>query len=383
MKTKTKVKEPGPMEIVELNLAPPDNARLANLCGAMDDNIARLSRALSVDIRRRGAKFRLSGPAPAPRAAAETLRALYARADRMIIPRDVQICVAETMNGETKEGAVEGMEVEGVEGADGVKGGERVGRVGGAEVSGNDGKGDAENESAFALGPDSDFAAAVNGRARAPRAPKEFAPRNPGQREYLEKIRAHDLTICAGPAGVGKTYLAVAAALESVRRGETARLVLTRPAVEAGGEKLGFLPGDMEQKVNPYLRPLHEALRRLLGRAEAERRMAKSGRGAVEIIPLAFMRGLTLESAFVILDEAQNAAPAQIKMLLTRLGPDSKIVVAGDDTQIDLPNGESGLADAVRRLRGVPGVATHRFSPADIVRHPLTRAVLSAYESPR
>ena len=382
MKAKAKVKEPGPMEIVELNLAPPDNARLANLCGAMDDNIARLSRALSVDIRRRGAKFRLSGPAPAPRAAAETLRALYARADRMIIPRDVQICVAETMNGETKESAVEGMEVEGGDGMDAVKGGERVGRVG---VSGDDGKGDAENESAFALGPDSDsdFAAAANGRARPPRAPKEFAPRNPGQREYLEKIRAHDLTICAGPAGVGKTYLAVAAALESVRRGETARLVLTRPAVEAGGEKLGFLPGDMEQKVNPYLRPLHEALRRLLGRAEAERRMAKSGRGAVEIIPLAFMRGLTLESAFVILDEAQNAAPAQIKMLLTRLGPDSKIVVAGDDTQIDLPNGESGLADAVRRLRGVPGVATHRFSPADIVRHPLTRAVLSAYESPR
>ena len=346
------------MEIVELDLAPPDNARLANLCGAMDDNLARLSRALSVDIRRRGAKFRLSGPGAAPRTAAETLRALYARAGRVIVPRDVQMCVAESMNGE------------------------------GPDVSdGDGGKVDAENESGFGFGADSDsdFASpAVNGRARrSPRAPKEFAPRTAGQREYLEKIRAHDLTICAGPAGAGKTYLAVAAALESARRGETERLILTRPAVEAGGEKLGFLPGDMEQKVNPYLRPLHEALHRLLGRAEAERRMARSGRGAIEIIPLAFMRGLTLESAFVILDEAQNAAPSQMKMLLTRLGADSKIVVAGDDTQTDLPGGDSGLADAMRRLRGIPGVALHRFSAADIVRHPLTRAVLSAYESPR
>ena len=346
------------MEMVEVDLTPPDNARLANLCGAMDDNIVRLARALAVDIRRRGAKFRLSGPGVAPRAAADTLRALYARAEREIAPRDVQLCIAENLSPTHSS---------------------HPPRL----TGGVDSESDSDSDSGFNADSDSDSVASVR-RTRAPRGPKEFSARTAGQREYLEKIRASNLTICAGPAGAGKTYLAVAAALESVRRGETERLILTRPAVEAGGEKLGFLPGDMEQKVNPYLRPLHDALHRLLGRAEAERRMAKAGRGAIEIIPLAFMRGLTLEDAFVILDEAQNTAPAQMKMLLTRLGPGSKIVVTGDDTQNDLPpGGESGLADAVRRLRGLPGVAVHRFSLEDIVRHPLTRAVISAYENPR
>ena len=334
------------MEVVEMSLTPLDNARLANLCGAMDDNIDRLARALAVDIRRRGAKFRLAGPGDSPRAAADTLRALYDRAEREIRPRDVQLCVAESMNGKTPPATF------------------------------------SEDESAET--EDADPAGAGVKRTRSPRGPKDFSPRSAGQREYLDKIRANDLTICAGPAGAGKTYLAVAAALESIRRGDTERLILTRPAVEAGGEKLGFLPGDMEQKVNPYLRPLHDALHRLLGRAEAERRMAKAGSGAIEIIPLAFMRGLTLEDAFVILDEAQNTTPSQMKMLLTRLGFGSKIVVNGDDTQNDLPPGvESGLADAARRLRGLPGVAMHRFSLEDIVRHPLTRAVISAYDSPQ
>ena len=346
------------MEVVELDLTPPDNARLANLCGAMDDNLGRLSRALSVDIRRRGARFRLAGAPGASRMAAGTLRALYARAEREIQPRDVHICIAESLNGQARPGAVD---------SEGVDRGVGVDRVG----VGVDGEVDAESD--------------ADGRPRrAPRGPRAFSVRAAGQREYLEKIRANDLTICIGPAGAGKTYLAVAAALESARKGETERLILTRPAVEAGGEKLGFLPGDMEQKVNPYLRPLHDALHRLLGRAEAERRMAKSGRGAIEIIPLAFMRGLTLENAFVILDEAQNAAPSQMKMLLTRLGAGSKAVVTGDDTQTDLsPGGESGLVDAAHRLGGLPGVAVHRFTVADVVRHPLARAVILAYDDAR
>ena len=351
---------PAPAEVVELDLTPPDNARLANLCGAMDDNLGRLSRALAVDIRRRGARFRLSGAGGAPRAAAEALRALYARAEREIAPRDVQMCVAENWNGRESAAA------SGAATAD-------FSPAGAGGDLAEEGEAGAEEERGGAGKP-----------RRAPRGPREFSARTAGQREYLEKIRAHDLTICAGPAGAGKTYLAVAAALESGRSGETERLILTRPAVEAGGEKLGFLPGDMEQKVNPYLRPLHDSLHRLLGRAESERRMMKSGRGAIEIIPLAFMRGLTLENAFVILDEAQNTAPEQMKMLLTRLGPGSKIVVTGDDTHNDLPPGsESGLADALRRLRGLPGVAVHRFSMEDIVRHPLTRSVILAYEGER
>lgn len=345
-----------PREVVELDLTPPDNARLANLCGAMDDNLGRLSRALAVDIRRRGARFRLSGAGGAPRVAADALRALYARAEREeIAPHDVQMCVAENWNGKSSAAVNSGSDL-------------NFAPVESGEESG-EGESDADESK-------------PRRASRPPRGPREFSARTAGQREYLEKIRAHDLTICAGPAGAGKTYLAVAAALESGRRGETERLILTRPAVEAGGEKLGFLPGDMEQKVNPYLRPLHDSLHRLLGRAESERRMMKSGRGSIEIIPLAFMRGLTLEGAFVILDEAQNTAPEQMKMLLTRLGPGSKIVVTGDDTQNDLPPGsESGLADAMRRLRGLPGVAVHRFSMADIVRHPLTRSVILAYEN--
>ena len=374
----------GPMEVVEVLLTPPDNARLANLCGAMDDNISRLSRALAVDIRRRGAKFRLAGPGGATRAAAETLRALYERAQGEIAPRDVQLCIAESMNGQaapdedrfptpkipppTPSGP------NGPNGPDGPDGGGIGSEFGLDPEALADPDGEAGGR----------FHRARGGSRRPLRGPKEFAPRTARQREYLEKIRVHDLTICSGPAGAGKTYLAVAAALESIRGGETERLILTRPAVEAGGEKLGFLPGDMEQKVNPYLRPLHESLHRLLGRGEAERRMAKSGRGAIEIIPLAFMRGLTLDGAFVILDEAQNTTPSQMKMLLTRLAPGSKSVVTGDETQDDLPPGaESGLSDAMRRLRGLDGVALHRFGKEDIARHPLTRAVLLAYENGR
>ena len=345
-------------EVIEVQLAPPDNARLANLCGAMDDNLDRVARAWSVDIRRRGARFRLAGTGNAPRAAAQTLRALYARAAREISPGDVQLCVAEI------HPAAASRSTNGRNGSDSA-----------TFRSDSDFPDDPETDSDF---PATDSVPVPTSLRRIPRGPRSFSPRGERQREFLEKIRAHDLTICAGPAGTGKTYLAVGAALESVRAAQTSRIILTRPAVEAVGEKLGFLPGDMEQKVNPYVRPLHDALHRLLGRAEAERRIA---RGAIEIAPLAFMRGLTLDDAFVIADEVQNAVPAQMKMLLTRLGPGAKAVAVGDETQSDLPPGsESGLTDALRRLDGIPGVALHRFCETDVVRHPLVRAVLSAYD---
>lgn len=208
-----------------------------------------------------------------------------------------------------------------------------------------------------------------------------FAPYNAAQEALLEKIMHNSVILCAGPAGTGKTHMALAAALRLLRDNTHSRLVLTRPAVEAGGERIGFLPGDMEQKVNPYLRPLHDILYRLLGRREAERRMSE---GRIEMIPLSFMRGLTIDDAVIVLDEAQNTTPGQIKMMLTRLGANGRIIITGDESQSDLPSGtESGLTDAVRRLAGIDGIAFHRFAEADIVRHPLLREILRAYRGGR
>jgi phosphate starvation-inducible PhoH-like protein len=195
------------------------------------------------------------------------------------------------------------------------------------------------------------------------------------QRLYLEALDRSDLTIASGPAGTGKTYLAVAAAVRQLREGRVQRLVLTRPAVEAG-EHLGFLPGDFEQKVNPYLRPLYDALHDILGPASARRLRELE---VVEIAPLAFMRGRTLNHSFIILDEAQNATITQFKMFLTRLGEGSRAVVTGDRTQTDLPDGRSGLEDALRRLRQVEGVAMIEFTDADIQRSPLVRRIVRAY----
>ena len=204
-----------------------------------------------------------------------------------------------------------------------------------------------------------------------------FAPYNAAQEMLLEKIMRNSVVLCAGPAGTGKTHMALAAALRLLRDNDHNRLVLTRPAVEAGGERIGFLPGDMEQKVNPYLRPLHDILYRLLGRRETERRMSE---GRIEMVPLAFMRGLTIDDAVVVLDEAQNTTPGQIKMTLTRLGVNGRVIITGDESQSDLPAGmESGLTDAVRRLAGIDGVSVHRFAESDIVRHPLLREILRAY----
>lgn len=305
---------------VEFSLSPECNARLANLCGTMDGNIAHVARVFDVDIRRRGVRFSLRGAAAGQ--AAETLRRLYARAEGGLDLTDVR------------------MEI-----------------------------GAAESESAPA-----------EAVAKPVRRGELFAPRTPAQSELTDKIMKNSVVFCAGPAGTGKTHVALAAALQLLRDGVHERLVLARPAVEAGGERIGFLPGDMEQKVNPYLRPLHDILHRLLGRREAARRAAD---GRIEMIPLSFMRGLTIDDAVLVLDEAQNTLPSQIKMTLTRLGVNGRMIVTGDESQSDLPSGGgSGLSDAMRRLRDIPGVATHRFSDADIVRHPLVKHILRAYQEP-
>jgi phosphate starvation-inducible protein PhoH and related proteins len=201
-----------------------------------------------------------------------------------------------------------------------------------------------------------------------------------GQKKYLDAIRRHDVTFGIGPAGTGKTYLAVAMALSALREGKVSRIILTRPAVEAG-EALGFLPGDLYEKIKPYLRPLHDALQDMLPSEELEKH---TERGIIEIAPLAYMRGRTLNHAFIILDEAQNSTPEQMFMLLTRLGINSKAVVTGDETQVDLPaHKHSGLLEAHRALRHIEGIAIVEFSKKDIVRHPLVQRIIAAYEEHR
>jgi phosphate starvation-inducible PhoH-like protein len=208
---------------------------------------------------------------------------------------------------------------------------------------------------------------------------KTIVPRSKTQVTYMEALARDDLIFALGPAGTGKTYLAVAQAVQQLIGGSVDRLILSRPAVEAG-ERLGFLPGDMKDKVDPYLRPLYDALYDMLPMEQVERRIAS---GEIEIAPIAFMRGRTLSDAFIILDEAQNTTPLQMKMFLTRFGMRSRMVVCGDPLQVDLPvPGMSGLADAVGKLEGIPKIATVRFGPGDVVRHPLVGKIVEAYEGP-
>ncbi|HEY8592767.1 MAG TPA: PhoH family protein [Sphingomicrobium sp.] len=208
---------------------------------------------------------------------------------------------------------------------------------------------------------------------------KTIVPRSAMQTPYMEALASQDMIFGLGPAGTGKTYLAVAQAVSQLITGSVERLILSRPAVEAG-ERLGFLPGDMKEKVDPYLRPLYDALYDMLPAEQVERRITS---GEIEIAPIAFMRGRTLNDAFIILDEAQNTTPQQMKMFLTRFGMRSRMVICGDPNQVDLPDpGKSGLADAVAKLDGIKGIATIRFTGADVVRHPLVGRIVEAYEGP-
>ena len=302
---------------VEVRIEPVDNQRLARLCGALDANLRQIESALEVTIARRGARFTVRGE-QAPRAA-QALEHFYDRASGELSLEDVQLGLTEfSRNASPKE-----------------------------------------------AGPQ-----LLTRRA-------DLRGRTPRQIEYLEKILASDLTFGIGPAGTGKTYLAVACAVDALEREKVKRIVLVRPAVEAG-ERLGFLPGDLAQKVDPYLRPLYDALYDLMGFEKTGKLLE---RGTIELAPLAYMRGRTLDHAFVILDEAQNTTPEQMKMFLTRIGFGAKAVVNGDVTQIDLARGrKSGLIEARRILEHVRGIAFTQFSAQDVVRHPLVARIIDAYE---
>ncbi|MHB1200077.1 MAG: PhoH family protein [Polaromonas sp.] len=305
--------------ILRHTFTPPNNTRMGHLCGPMDAHIRTIEAALQVTIAHRFEQFRIDGAKARASQALEVLQALYEMAQRPIEPETVQLMLAGDM----------------------------------------------------ALTTTPDGAVALSTRRADLRA------RTARQGAYLENIATHDITFAIGPAGTGKTYLAVACAVDALERSTVQRIVLTRPAVEAG-ERLGFLPGDLSQKVDPYLRPLYDALYELMG---LERVQKAFERQQIEIAPLAFMRGRTLNHAFVILDEAQNTTPEQMKMFLTRIGFGSKAVVTGDVSQIDLPRTQlSGLIDAERVLKRIKGIAMTRLTSADVVRHPLVARIVDAYD---
>ena len=301
---------------------PHNNTRLTHLCGPADVHLRTIEVALQVRIAHRHEQFKVDGPKAKATQAMELLQALYEMAERPITEDYLQLMLAGDQSlVEAPEGAI------------------------------------------------------VLNTRRA-----DLRGRTPTQNLYLENIATHDITFGIGPAGTGKTYLAVACAVDALERSAVQRIVLTRPAVEAG-ERLGFLPGDLAQKVDPYLRPLYDALYELMGYDKVQRAFE---RNAIEIAPLAFMRGRTLNNAFVILDEAQNTTPEQMKMFLTRIGFGARAVVTGDVSQVDLPKGAmSGLVDAERVLKRVKGIAVTRFTSADVVRHPLVARIVDAYDAPR
>ena len=305
-----------PSKAVEVKIDPVDNQRLARLCGALDENLRQIESALDVTIARRGAKFTVRGEQA--QRAAQALEHFYDRASGDLTVEDVQLGLTEL----------------------------------------------AQDPSTKKEGPQ-----LLTRRS-------DLHGRTPHQIEYLEKILAHDCTFGIGPAGTGKTYLAVACAVDALERDKVKRIVLVRPAVEAG-ERLGFLPGDLAQKVDPYLRPLYDALYDLMGFEKTGKLLE---RGTIELAPLAYMRGRTLNHSFIILDEAQNTTPEQMKMFLTRIGFGARAVVNGDITQIDLARGQkSGLIEARRILAEVRGIAFTEFGAQDVVRHPLVARIIDAY----
>ncbi len=325
---------------------PLDNPRLAHLCGSLDEHLRSIEQTLEVSITRRNESFRIEGAKGAAEGAALLLQALYDRAGKPIGAEAFQFALAQAAAGAAAAPEVRrGAAVTPLRRAD-------AGAGTGADAL----------DSPIAL------------RTRH----ADLQGRTPNQVRYIRNILGHDISFGIGPAGTGKTFLAVACAVDALERSAVQRIVLTRPAVEAG-ERLGFLPGDLAQKVDPYLRPLYDALYDLMGYERVAKAFEKA---TIEIAPLAFMRGRTLNHAFVILDEAQNTTPEQMKMFLTRIGFGSRAVVTGDVSQIDLPRGtESGLVDAERLLRRVRGIATTHFSAADVVRHPLVARIVEAYDA--
>jgi phosphate starvation-inducible protein PhoH and related proteins len=328
---------------------PLDNTRLAHLCGPLDENLRQISAALDVTIFRRGERFIVSGT-NAERAV-ELLERFYAAADKVVPIEEVQLALVEQRAG-LKPKAPDAPEPPPKEP--------------GAAVT-------AEAEHADGTAEDDDEL--VSPMLKTKR--HDLRGRTPHQIQYLKAVLEHDISFGIGPAGTGKTYLAVACAVDALERDAVKRIILTRPAVEAG-ERLGFLPGDFAQKVDPYLRPLYDALYDLLGFDRTQKLFEKQ---VIEIAPLAFMRGRTLNHAFVILDEAQNTTVEQMKMFLTRIGFGSKAVVTGDVTQVDLHKTQrSGLVDAMHVLKDVRGIAFTQFSSADVVRHPMVARIVDAYE---
>jgi len=338
----------------EFALEPADNSRLASLCGPLDANLRLVESRLGVEIRRRGHAFRIKGARAA--ASEAVLRDLFAQTKHQRLTAElVHLCLVEHANERSGNGNGNGN----------------------GNGSGNGNGGAGTGAAAVAIVPPGQVAepeaessaAAVRGTVRA---------RGAHQREYLANIQHHDLSFGIGPAGTGKTYLAVACAVEALLSERVRRIVLVRPAVEAG-ERLGFLPGDMAQKVDPYLRPMYDALYEMMGFQRVARFIE---RNAIEVAPLAFMRGRSLNESFIILDEAQNTTIEQMKMFLTRIGFGARAVVTGDLTQTDLPSGRmSGLQHAQLILRGVQGVAFTLFDAGDVVRHPLVQRIVQAYES--
>ena len=314
-----------------------DNTHLANLCGPLDENLRQLADGMRVKLSRRGSRVTIEGELA--ELASRVLRRFHEQAvHRALSVDDIQLGLVEIGVGRQEDKLKEEQAQ--------------------------------ELDALPALDDESDGIALRTKRS-------DLRPRTPRQRDYLNNILKHDITFGVGPAGTGKTWLAVACAIDAMERDTVQRLVLTRPAVEAG-ERLGFLPGDLAQKVDPYLRPLYDALYDLMGFEKVQRLFEKQ---TIEIAPLAYMRGRTLNHAFVILDEAQNTTPEQMKMFLTRIGFGSKAVITGDPSQVDLPRGQdSGLAHAVKVLHDVQGIATTRFTSRDVVRHPLVARIVDAYD---
>ena len=309
-----------------VKLTPEDNQRLALLCGPFDENIKYLEKRLLVEINRRGSMFNIrSDDDDRVQAAANILKYLYRDTEHQqdVNLESVQLYIQEA------------------------------------------------SQDVATSQPAEDYHAVI-------KTPKlQVKARNQNQILYLQRVKQHDINFGIGPAGTGKTYLAVACAVEALQKEEVKRILLVRPAVEAG-EKLGFLPGDLAQKVDPYLRPLYDALYDMLGFEQVARLIEKN---VIEIAPLAFMRGRTLNNAFIILDESQNTTPEQMKMFLTRIGFGSTAVITGDITQTDLPKGaKSGLAQCMEILEGVPGISVTQFNSKDVVRHPLVQRIVEAYD---